>query len=324
MKLLGYPFLKALQKREIKKTYYILVGEEELMMESTLRLLNTQLAPCDIKTYYADETSPSEILQSASSPGLFSQGRQVTVIKGIERMRRRTKKALADFFSAVGSPQWNPENPVVFYICLLGLDDRKKRDLLRTFREFESENELDVFQRGILVEFPLLSEGTEEDQKLLEKWIKNWFARKGISIDRALVSSLKTVLPSRLKEADAELRKLLLYTDGKSPTKDDAETVVSKSDEVLMKDLSKVIQQGNQATSALVLKKLLEKGVKPNHILAYLLIVLGKHIKNAKSKDELINLLQKAEKAVELEGKFKSQRVSESLLLLTLSLELSK
>jgi len=203
------------------------------------------------------------------------------------------------------------------------MKERKRNELMRNLRDIEKTAETEFLKGALFVEFPLLVED-RNTAHLFRKWIKNWFERKGIALDGETLEKLKSSLPPELKEAQAEMKKLLLYTDGAPPSPEDVEEVVSKSEEVLIKDLSRLIQKGDNRFAALTLKKLLDSGVRPNHILAYLLVVLARHLRDNGRKAAFRSALKKAERAVELEGRLKSQPVSDSLLLLLLSEELSR
>jgi len=319
----GYEFLKALKKGALSSHLYVLAGREELMMESALKILEEKLAPCDRKVYYIDEIPPQEIIQSSSTGDLFGSSRKITVIKGLEKSKKKSKKHLLKLFQSLSGGFFDVDNPLVIYIRTSGMEDRKRNELMRNLRDIEKTAEIPFLKGALFAEFPLLVEGGNTAH-LFGKWIKNWFERKGINLDGKTLEKLRTLLPPELKEAQAEMKKLLLYTDGEPPSPEDVEEVVSKNDEVLIKDLSRLIQKGDNRFAALTLKKLLDSGVRPNHILAYLLVVLARHLRSSGRKSGFRATLEKAEKAVELEGRLKSQPVSDSLLLLLLSEELSR
>jgi len=319
----GYEFLKALKKGELASHLYVLAGREELMMESALKILEEKLAPCDRKVYYIDEMTVQELLQSSSTGDLFGSSRKITVIKGIEKSRKKSKKQLLELFQSLSGGFFDVDNPLVIYIRTSGMEERKRNELMRNLRDIEKTAETEFLKGALFVEFPLLVED-RDTAHLFGKWIKNWFERKGIALDGETLEKLKSSLPPELKEAQAEMKKLLLYTDGAPPSPEDVEEVVSKSEEVLIKDLSRLIQKGDNRFAALTLKKLLDSGVRPNHILAYLLVVLARHLRDNGRKAAFRSALKKAERAVELEGRLKSQPVSDSLLLLLLSEELSR
>ena len=319
----GYEFLKALKKGELASHLYVLAGREELMMESALKILEEKLAPCDRKVYYIDEMTVQELLQSSSTGDLFGSSRKITVIKGIEKSRKKSKKQLLELFQSLSGGFFDVDNPLVIYIRTSGMEERKRNELMRNLRDIEKTAETEFLKGALFVEFPLLVED-RNTAHLFRKWIKNWFERKGIALDGETLEKLKSSLPPELKEAQAEMKKLLLYTDGAPPSPEDVEEVVSKSEEVLIKDLSRLIQKGDNRFAALTLKKLLDSGVRPNHILAYLLVVLARHLRDNGRKAAFRSALKKAERAVELEGRLKSQPVSDSLLLLLLSEELSR
>ena len=319
----GYEFLKALKKGELASHLYVLAGREELMMESALKILEEKLAPCDRKVYYIDEMTVQELLQSSSTGDLFGSSRKITVIKGIEKSRKKSKKQLLELFQSLSGGFFDVDNPLVIYIRTSGMEERKRNELIRNLRDIEKTAETEFLKGALFVEFPLLVED-RNTAHLFRKWIKNWFERKGIALDGETLEKLKSSLPPELKEAQAEMKKLLLYTDGAPPSPEDVEEVVSKSEEVLIKDLSRLIQKGDNRFAALTLKKLLDSGVRPNHILAYLLVVLARHLRDNGRKAAFRSALKKAERAVELEGRLKSQPVSDSLLLLLLSEELSR
>jgi len=319
----GYEFLKALKKGELASHLYVLAGREELMMESALKILEEKLAPCDRKVYYIDEMTVQELLQSSSTGDLFGSSRKITVIKGIEKSRKKSKKQLLELFQSLSGGFFDVDNPLVIYIRTSGMEERKRNELIRNLRDIEKTAETEFLKGALFVEFPLLVED-RDTAHLFGKWIKNWFERKGIALDGETLEKLKSSLPPELKEAQAEMKKLLLYTDGAPPSPEDVEEVVSKSEEVLIKDLSRLIQKGDNRFAALTLKKLLDSGVRPNHILAYLLVVLARHLRDSGRRAAFRSALKKAERAVELEGRLKSQPVSDSLLLLLLSEELSR
>ncbi|MCD6087754.1 MAG: hypothetical protein J7K11_07305 [Candidatus Hydrothermae bacterium] len=319
----GYEFLKALKRGELASHLYVLAGREELMMESALKILEEKLAPCDRKVYYIDEMTVQELLQSSSTGDLFGSSRKITVIKGIEKSRKKSKKQLLELFQSLSGGFFDVDNPLVIYIRTSGMKERKRNELMRNLRDIEKTAETEFLKGALFVEFPLLVED-RNTAHLFRKWIKNWFERKGIALDGETLEKLKSSLPPELKEAQAEMKKLLLYTDGAPPSPEDVEEVVSKSEEVLIKDLSRLIQKGDNRFAALTLKKLLDSGVRPNHILAYLLVVLARHLRDNGRKAAFRSALKKAERAVELEGRLKSQPVSDSLLLLLLSEELSR
>ena len=319
----GYEFLKALKKGELASHLYVLAGREELMMESALKILEEKLAPCDRKVYYIDEMTVQELLQSSSTGDLFGSSRKITVIKGIEKSRKKSKKQLLELFQSLSGGFFDVDNPLVIYIRTSGMEERKRNELMRNLRDIEKTAETEFLKGALFVEFPLLVED-RDTAHLFGKWIKNWFERKGIALDGETLEKLKSSLPPELKEAQAEMKKLLLYTDGAPPSPEDVEEVVSKGEEVLIKDLSRLIQKGDNRFAALTLKKLLDSGVRPNHILAYLLVVLARHLRDNGRKAAFRSALKKAERAVELEGRLKSQPVSDSLLLLLLSEELSR
>lgn len=319
----GYEFLKALKKGELASHLYVLAGREELMMESALKILEEKLAPCDRKVYYIDEMTVQELLQSSSTGDLFGSSRKITVIKGIEKSRKKSKKQLLELFQSLSGGFFDVDNPLVIYIRTSGMEERKRNELMRNLRDIEKTAETEFLKGALFVEFPLLVED-RDTAHLFGKWIKNWFERKGIALDGETLEKLKSSLPPELKEAQAEMKKLLLYTDGAPPSPEDVEEVVSKSEEVLIKDLSRLIQKGDNRFAALTLKKLLDSGVRPNHILAYLLVVLARHLRDSGRRAAFRSALKKAERAVELEGRLKSQPVSDSLLLLLLSEELSR
>lgn len=253
-----------LDKGEFQAVYYF-CGEEKLLLEQSIKEIKQRLLPVGLEDfnferYAAEKISPKQIAELAMNLPFMAEKRILVVDCGVnfftvnkgDKTSQDSLKYLADY---VENP--NPQ-------CCLILCGEK------TLNKTGALNKA-LLEYATIVEFAPLK------GKLLEKWIKDYLAASGKNIQRDAVEYLSAINSFDLEIMEKELDKLLLYTEGQDEiTKEQVLTIVTKTVEANIFDLSDALGNRRAKDAIHVLRNMLVLGEHALKIIA----VLVKHFQN--------------------------------------------
>lgn len=189
---------------------YLLLGEEDVLVEQAVTRLLDQLIPAEeralnLDAVRADEIELTDLITRVDTLPFFGQRRAV-IVKDVDAWTPSEQERLAAYLDR-GTP------PSALMLIASELDRRRK--LYTTVRRV-----------GEVQEFPRLS------VRELPAWIKDRVKREGRRIDQEAIDALVARVGPGLRQLGLELEKLFaLVSPDASITRQDVESVVSRLSE---------------------------------------------------------------------------------------------
>lgn len=218
---------------------YLLVGEEDLLLEETFRAFHDRVvdpAMVDFNrdVFQADEVQSEQLFRLAASFPMMS-ARRLVMVKGMERASAALLEDLRTYCR-------NPSPSTVLVLAAASVDGRKAvwKELKQTAR---------------VLEFPLL------DSQALPGWMQQTLKAQGLELPQALALALAEHLQgASLRTVGQELEKLSLLCAAEGQSTIDAgqlATVLGTPREVSLFALADAVLERNGAKAAGMLSELL-------------------------------------------------------------------
>ncbi len=259
-----HTLLKQLHKGELHEVYFF-YGEEKLLLDQALKVLEKQALPEGLEDFNKDvlsgaDVTPKQIAEMAMNLPFMAERRLLIVqaplpFLSIPKSDKAGQESLQYLLEYLESP--NPQ------CCLVLCSDSA---LAKTGTLNKKLQEV-----AVQVEFAPLK------GKVMENWIAQYVQDRGRTIDRQALEYLSSINSFDLQIMEQELEKLLLYRqeDGVI-TLQHVETIVTKTVEANIFALSDSIgnKQGSQALQTL--RDMFYVGESPFKLLGF----LQRHFRN--------------------------------------------
>lgn len=236
----------ATKGRAQQRAVYLLMGEEDFLLEERLvQLLDSLIPPQErewnLDVLYADETSVQEIINRVDTLPFFG-GRRVVLAKRLEALGSHEQERLADYLEGGEPPST--------LIMVAGTLDKRRRLYLAAKRV------------GEVMEFPRLTPRT------LLPYVKRRVEREGKQISDAVAMTLITLVGNSLRDLVSEIGKLVAYVgDRRVITVEDIREVCSRGHEVTVFQLVDAIGDRKLDRALGLLREVLQGGEPPLLIL---------------------------------------------------------
>ena len=260
----SHTLLQQLHKGEVREIYFF-YGEEKLLLQRALQALERQLLPAGLEDFNKDvlngaECTPKQIAEMAMNLPFMAEWR-LLVVQGplpflsIPKSDKSGQANLQYLLDYLEHP--NPQ------CCLVFCNDSalgKSGTLNKKLQE-----------KAVQVEFAPLK------GRVLEKWIADYVADAGRSIDKQALEYLSSINSFDLQIMEQELQKLLLYkVDEPVITLRHVQEIVTKTVEANIFALSDSIGNKKGSEALQVLKDLFYLGESPFKLLGF----LARHFRN--------------------------------------------
>lgn len=218
---------------------YFLFGEESYLIHQAvdrlkLLILNEDTIDFNFNSYYAGDVEVERVRDAVEMLPVFSSHRLI-IVKDVQEWSDKDWDLLSPILQ-------RPVNSSVFVLTATNIDKRKKH--LRN-----------LIEKAHAVEF----KRPYENQ--IPGWIKYIVEKESLQISEEALSLLHKCVGSHLSEIESEVKKLALYLgDRKRIEVSDVASVVSRSKEENIFDLSAAIGQNDRFAALEHLVKLLDQG----------------------------------------------------------------
>lgn len=259
-----HTLLQQLHKGEVREIYFF-SGEEKLLQQRALKALEQQLLPAGLEDFNKDVVSgetatPKQIAEMAMNLPFMAEKRLLIVqsplpFLSIAKSDKNGQASLQYLMEYLEHP--NPQCCLIFCgeapLGKTGTLNKKLQEL------------------AIQVEFTPLK------GKVLEKWIADYVADAGRSIDRQALEYLSSINSFDLQIMEQEVQKLLLYQmETKTITLQHVQQIVTKTVEANIFALSDSIGNKKGSEALQTLKDMFFLGESPFKLLGF----LGRHFRN--------------------------------------------
>jgi len=250
---------------ELKSVYYI-YGDEELLVEETLKRLRNMVsaevdADFNIEILDAPEAGAERIVDSAETMPLMSS-RRLVIAREVDRLTKKEQEILASYLDRP-----NPATTLVLVAHIPG--SREQRDS-KTLKRIEAS---DLFKKGRsageVMKFSMAGRGR---QQKTEDWISEQFKRRGKRIEPAALKMLMDRAGRGLRDLEDAVERLSLFASDKDTVDvSDLSEVVAPVAEQPIFDLVDAVADRRRDISLYLLNKLLRQGESPERIFSLLL-----------------------------------------------------
>jgi|DewCreStandDraft_3_1066083.scaffolds.fasta_scaffold01724_3 DNA polymerase-3 subunit delta len=232
----------ATKGRAQQRAVYLLMGEEDLLLEERLAQILDSLIPpqereWNLDVLYADETPVQEIINRVDTLPFFG-GRRVVLVKRLEALSAQEQERLAGYLEGGEPPST--------LIMVAGTLDKRRRLYLVAKRV------------GEVVEFPRLTPRT------LLPYVKRRVEREGKQISDAVAMTLITLVGNSLRDLASEIGKLVAYVgERRVITAKDIQDVCTRGHEVTIFQLVDAIGDRKLDRALGLLREVLQGGEPP-------------------------------------------------------------
>jgi len=239
----------ATKGRAQQRAVYLLMGEEDLLLEERLaQILDSLLPPQErewnLDVLYADETPVQEIINRVDTLPFFG-GRRVVLVKRLEALSAQEQERLAGYLEGGEPPST--------LIMVAGTLDKRRRLYLVAKRA------------GEVVEFPRLTPRT------LLPYVKRRVEREGKQISDAVAMTLITLVGNSLRDLVSEIGKLVAYVgERRVITAKDIQEVCTRGHEVTIFQLVDAIGDRKLDRALGLLREVLQ-GEEPPLLILYMI-----------------------------------------------------
>ena len=259
-----HTLLQQLHKGEVHEIYFF-YGEEQLLQQRAMKALEGHLLPAGLEDFNKDvvsgaEITPKQIAEMAMNLPFMAERRLLVVqaplnFLSIPKSDKAGQASLEYLMNYLESP--NPQCTLV--LCSDGALP-KTGAINKKLQE-----------KAAQVEFAPLK------GKILEKWIADYIAAAGRSIDRRALEYLSAINSFDLQIMEHELQKLLLYRE-EDPviTMEHVQAIVTKTVEANIFALSDSIGNKNGKEALQTLKDMFYLGESPFKLIGFLV----RHFRN--------------------------------------------
>ncbi len=231
----------------------VLHGQDEFSIGEELSRLGEMVGPAEVRdsnttVFEGDNLKLAEVIGTAAA-GPFLADRRLVIVRGmLSRLDQRDR--------SVGE-EW--------------------RNLSKRLSEVPATTEL-VFVESVRLRrggVGLRAVGTDADARefpalrgrAVESWIGNRFVQEGASADGGAVSRLAWLVGGNLRLLDQEIRKLALYVDGRTVTREDVDEMVTEARDANIFAAVDAVLERRPAVAMRLLYSLLEGGSSVSNVL---------------------------------------------------------
>ncbi len=258
---------------------YILTGQDDFSLRCSLEKLKAALGDpsllaANTTTLDGHKVTPDELRTACETLPFLAERRLIIVDGLLGRFEPKVKGGQRKKTS--GAPK-RQDNYRAFATCIGNLPD----STVLVFIDGKVKNSNPLFKellpRAEVRSFPLLKNSK------LRQWIGRSVTQEGGSISPQAVELLARLVGGNLWTMASEIRKLVLFTIGRSIEEDDVKTLASHTQQASVFTMVDAILEFKVGLAEPALQELLRVGVAP----AYLLVMLSRQVRQLVRAKEL-------------------------------------